>query len=260
METVLILAAIVVVGLVLLFAITTTRTSKLNVDPLQNHLMRILSGLNEHGHTRENRERFTALAAGYFHHYGIKSQGEVRTRLAHALSFVRLGLMPDDYEKSRLFLRTWRMPAFIPPDVGAVPQPKRTGNTDVFLSYAREDRENAQIVVAILEADGLKVWWDEGIQTGERWEAEIKRQLDQAACVLVLWSGFSSVSEWVRIEAQHGREQGKLVPAYLRRCPLPTAFADLQTADLSEWDGDPSYPEWKKVIAIAKLSASKVRA
>src|SRR5262245_58963556 len=104
METVFIVVAVAIVGIIVLFGVVTTRTSKLNVDPLQNQLMRILSGLNEHGHTRENRERFTALAAGYFHHYGIKSQAEIRTRLAHALSFVRLGLMPGDYEKSRHFL------------------------------------------------------------------------------------------------------------------------------------------------------------
>lgn len=260
METLLIIAAVVVVGMIILFAITVTRTSKLNVDPLQNHLMRILSGLNNDGHTRENRERFTALAAGYFHHYGIKSQGEIRTRLAHALSFVRLTLMSEDYERSRRFLRTWTMPAFVPPDVSAVPQPPRAGKADIFLSYAREDREEAQIIIAHLAANNLKVWWDDQIQTGERWEAEIKDQLDQARWVLVLWSGFASVSEWVRTEAQYGREQNKLVPAYLRKCRLPTAFADLQTADLSEWDGDPGHPEWKRVIAIATGRAATLKA
>jgi hypothetical protein len=47
METGLVIAAVIVVGLIILFAVATTRTSKLNVDPLQNHLMRILSGLRQ---------------------------------------------------------------------------------------------------------------------------------------------------------------------------------------------------------------------
>lgn len=224
--------------------------------------MRLLSGLNDSGHTDANRERFTMLAAGYFQHYGVTSRGEIRTRLAHALSAIRVMLMPDDLERSRLFLRTWVMPKNIPTTPPANPA-KSVKSTDVkcadvFLSYAREDRDAVRFIATQLEASDLSVWWDEDLQTGGRWESEIRHRIDNAGAVMVVWSGFSSVSEWVRTEAALGRDQRKLIPVFLRKCRLPTAFADLHTTDLSEWDGEPNYAEWLKVVEAAKSAVLKV--
>lgn len=258
LDTTLVITAVAIVGLIVLAAVSATRTTKLNVDPLQNHLMRLIQGLNENGHTPANRERFSSLAAGYFQHYRITRPSEHRTRLAHAFSFVRLGLMPDEAEQTRLFLRTWRMPKLSPQTTAQQERTKlSSGPPDVFLSYAREDRENAQIVVAHLEALSLTVWWDDGIQTGQRWENEIKRQLELAGSVIVLWTGFSTVSEWVRVEASFAKEHAKLAPAFLRQCRLPKGFADLQTADLSDWDGDPDHTGWVKLVGGVRAIIAK---
>ena len=40
---------------------------------------------------------------------------------------------------------------------------------DVFVSYAREDKERARRLVEQLESHGLAVWWDQEIATGQGW-------------------------------------------------------------------------------------------
>jgi hypothetical protein len=41
---------------------------------------------------------------------------------------------------------------------------------DVFISYAREDRERTGRLVDALASEGLDVWWDNRIAAGERFE------------------------------------------------------------------------------------------
>jgi uncharacterized protein YecT (DUF1311 family) len=52
----------------------------------------------------------------------------------------------------------------------------------------------------------------------------------------------------VRAEADSGREQHKLVQALISDATLPMPFSQIQCADLRDWRGDRSHPEWKKVL------------
>ena len=85
-------------------------------------------------------------------------------------------------------------------------------NIDVFVSYSAADRERVRAFVAALEAANLKVWWDSRIAPGAGFDAEIQAALDNARCVLVVWSHSSVDSEWVITEASEGMERGVLVP------------------------------------------------
>ena len=62
------------------------------------------------------------------------------------------------------------------------------GPVDVFLSYAREDREPALRLARSLEAEGWSVWWDHRLHPGETWSEVIESRLAVARCVVVLWS------------------------------------------------------------------------
>src|SRR4030095_13997177 len=86
---------------------------------------------------------------------------------------------------------------------------------DVFLSYAREDRDAALVLARTLEACGWAVWWDREIHPGEAFDQAIERELAAARAVVVLWSGRSVASEWVKNEAAEAAERGVLVPALL---------------------------------------------
>ena len=72
---------------------------------------------------------------------------------------------------------------------------------DIFISYAAVDRQRVHSLVAEFEAQGYSVWWDPRIGIGSSFDREIERELDEAKCVVVVWSESAVESEWVRNES-----------------------------------------------------------
>ena len=103
----------------------------------------------------------------------------------------------------------------------------------VFLSYDHDDGARAAAIASALEKAGHSVWWDRHIHGGAEFQSEIEQAVDQADAVIVLWSGRSIKSPWVRDEAAEGRDQGKLIPALLESVKPPMGFRQYQTIDLS---------------------------
>ena len=118
---------------------------------------------------------------------------------------------------------------------------------DIFLSYVRQDRERAKLLVRVLEDKGWSIWWDRALKTGETWHDVIEKELANARCVVVLWSARAAKSGWVRDEADEGRKRGILVPAVLEDRP-PLGFRHFQTADLSDWTGQTDHAELRGLI------------
>jgi TIR domain len=120
---------------------------------------------------------------------------------------------------------------------------------DIFVSYATADRERVRPVVEALERRGWSVWWDRRILPGQNWDDAISGALETAKCVVVLWTRTSVVSEWVRLEANVGRERGTLAPALLDDVQLPLTFRQIQTASLTNWTGTDTFPELLTLVA-----------
>lgn len=118
--------------------------------------------------------------------------------------------------------------------------------TDVFVSYASADRERAKVVADALSAEGWSVWWDRTIPPGKQFDQVIEEALDAARCVVVLWSRTSVSSNWVKTESAEAMRRNVLVPALIEDVRIPLEFRRVQAADLSQWRGERSHPEFEK--------------
>ena len=115
--------------------------------------------------------------------------------------------------------------------------------SDVFVSYAREDKEPARTVADALAHQGFSIWFDEKTTPGKAWDEVIGRELDNARCVVVLWSEASIKSRWVKEEAGRAADRNCLVPVLIETVTPPFGFRSIQAADLSEWHGDAAAPQ-----------------
>lgn len=121
--------------------------------------------------------------------------------------------------------------------------------SDVFISYAREDQGPAERLAKALEAQGWSVWWDRKIPFGKPFDEVIEEALASARCVLVLWSASSIASRWVLEEAHYAYERRILVPVSVDGVAPPIGFRRAQTADLVAWDGQNTFPAFRKLLA-----------
>lgn len=124
---------------------------------------------------------------------------------------------------------------------------------DLFMSYAREDRECAQLLAEALSRRGWNVWWDRQIQVGRSFSEVIERELEQARCVIVLWSQHSLASEWVQNEAAEAARKKMLVPVRIEDVRPPLEFRRLQTADLFDWRSGFDTPEFEACLSSIEL-------
>jgi tetratricopeptide (TPR) repeat protein len=115
--------------------------------------------------------------------------------------------------------------------------------SDIFISYAREDRGRAEQLARAFERQGWTVWWDRELFVGPAYSEQITRALAEAKAVIVLWSRSSVASNWVKDEAQDGAARGVLIPVLIDKVALPLGFRQFQAADLSNWDGSPDQEE-----------------
>lgn len=126
--------------------------------------------------------------------------------------------------------------------------------SDVFVSYKAEDRRRVQPLVEALQADGLSVWWDEHIGTGDAWRETIERQLDEARCVVVVWSKRSVGPEgrFVREEASRAQRRGAYVPVLIDAVEPPLGFGESQATPLRRWHNDRSDPHYRALLSAIR--------
>jgi TIR domain-containing protein len=99
---------------------------------------------------------------------------------------------------------------------------------DVFISYSRADSRMALRIDHLFRQEGWSTWIDHAIAPGDDFRPEIEREIDAAACVVVLWTPEAVASSWVCREALRALEQRKLVEAEVS--PGLASQADLSEA------------------------------
>ncbi len=131
---------------------------------------------------------------------------------------------------------------------------------DIFISYARSDRQRVAPLVAAIEAEGWSVWWDPEMAAGQEFDRRIAEELKTASAVLVVWTAASVESRWVRGEARVGAERGLLVPVQLGAAELPIDVRALHTTDLDGWRDDPHAPQMQEVLRSLRATVERQRA
>jgi hypothetical protein len=124
----------------------------------------------------------------------------------------------------------------------------------VFLSYARDDREQAERVSAGLQTSGIEVRLaDSAIQPGVDFRSAMAEALDTSNVVVVLWSKTSVRSDWTLAEAEEGLRRGVLIPVLIDEASPPLGFRQLQAVDLRR---DPERGIAELVEAIQRTASS----
>lgn len=120
--------------------------------------------------------------------------------------------------------------------------------SDVFISYAREQRLHVDRIAAALRDLELDVWFDRHLTAGAEFPAEIDAEARKTRAMIVCWTPDACSSPWVRKEAEIGRERGVLVPLFLRACTPPGQFATIHAIDLVRWSTREEDTRWDEVL------------
>ena len=93
----------------------------------------------------------------------------------------------------------------------------------IFLSYSRNDSQQADEWVENLERFGYRVWIDRaGIRGGQQWNETIVRSIKEAKALLLLLSPNSARSDNVRREIDLATEARKrIIPIEIQATTIP---------------------------------------
>jgi len=119
---------------------------------------------------------------------------------------------------------------------------------DIFISYAEEDIEHARALVHLLAGQDWSVFWDRKLLPGPRFREVLAQELDQARCVMVLWSRQSISNDWVADEAEEGKKGDRLVSVLIDNVMPPLGFRQSQAARLWDWDRETETTETTKLL------------
>jgi hypothetical protein len=93
------------------------------------------------------------------------------------------------------------------------------------------------------------VWWDRKILAGDTFEQTIQRALNEARCIVVLWSAGSVTSSWVKDEATDGKRRNILVPVLIDEVDIPLGFRQLHAVNLLDAASDQDLSHFDGLVA-----------
>lgn len=121
--------------------------------------------------------------------------------------------------------------------------------TDVFISYKQEERERMRPIANALREMRVEVWFDERLSPDKPFTEEIEEIVHSCKAQLVCWSPAAVRSEWVRGEAEIGRQRQTLVQIMIEPCALPPPFNMIHAENMSAWTGAVDHVGWQKILA-----------
>lgn len=128
--------------------------------------------------------------------------------------------------------------------------------TDIYVAYAREDRDRLRLLSEMLRYEGWNVWMDPSDAPKEH-TAALDKKLAAAGVILAIWSDRARVSEHVRSEAATGLYKNKLVQIRIDNGAPPRPFDQVELLDLGYWRGDQEDPTWRRLNAALRTIAGE---
>jgi len=120
--------------------------------------------------------------------------------------------------------------------------------SDIFVSYASEDRDRIMPLIQALEKMGWSVFWDRTIPIGKTWREVVGAEVESCRSMIVVWSTISLMSDWVLDEAESGKKRGILFPVLIENVEQPYGFRSIQSANLGGWKGDLENKQFRRLI------------
>lgn len=109
---------------------------------------------------------------------------------------------------------------------------------DVFVSYAKADKDSARELAERLESDGLRIWFDDWrIAPGDSIPLAIMQGLTQSRILVLLMSTAGLQSDWVTLEANTAifrdptNRQRRFIPVKLEDCDVTDTMRHLAFVD-----------------------------
>lgn len=120
--------------------------------------------------------------------------------------------------------------------------------SDIFISYSRHDQEWVGKFAKALEDVGYSIWWDTRLLAGDEFHDVIPAALEQASCVIVVWSKVSVTRKWVRAEASRAHDKEVLIPIQIESVQIPMPFNLLQAENMQQWNGKRNHPAFQRLV------------
>ena len=120
--------------------------------------------------------------------------------------------------------------------------------SDIVVSYDRRDKDRVAFLVEEIRRRGWEVWWDRDLQPADDFADTVQQKINEARCVLVVWTSYSVESRWVRSEATLAHDRHILIPVLLDVVDIPIPFNTIDAIDLASWPDTPSIAEMERLV------------
>lgn len=107
---------------------------------------------------------------------------------------------------------------------------------DLYITYGLRETLWVTKLVKLLEAEGYTVCWEHAVAPGNdvRTDDSI-RALNQAKCVVAVWSDTAVDDHWVLSDAERAVSQNKLLSVVAKLTIVPRAFRGSEALFLHNW-------------------------
>ncbi len=128
----------------------------------------------------------------------------------------------------------------------------------VFISYSRDDRAFVEKLVDSLRENGLEVWLDVHLRSGEDWDDALESQIIGTDHMIIVLSETSAASDNVKNEMRFALDKGKQIhPILYKPCSVPLSMRRMHYIDFTALDYDKALQRLVQDIKTEKSEIGK---